>query len=121
MKFAILFIAFFSFITAQEYQAPLQLSSLASISHKITKIVTDPICAPTTVISCCTHYACEVPCPHAVGVGFVGSCLGLYFATNVDIAHVDYYSLNALAALKNGILTAFPCMQPRKLVKKKTE
>jgi hypothetical protein len=108
---------------AQQHQSPKQLSGLKAYMNTDTclKLVTDPICMPTSLISYYIHNACNLSCPYACVVGTCIACTGLYLATDGDDQQYNYCSVKALAAIKNGLFTAFPCIAPCQTVKKKTE
>lgn len=107
-------------------EPPKQKNALGSYmnSESFLKVCTDPLCAPTALIACCTYNVCNLPYPYACALGGGVSCGFLAWATEADSSKFQYYSIKTLAALKNGFVTLFPCMQDPTLVtliKQKTE
>lgn len=126
MKFKfILSVLIFQYTVSQE--PPKQ--QLSTMGFRVNteccmNVCTDPVCAPTALIACCTYNVCNLPYPYAGALGGGVSCGFLAWATEADSSKFQYYSIKTLAALKNGFVTLFPCMQDPTLVtliKQKTE
>lgn len=125
MKKKLIILVFFcATATAQQYEAPKQLSSClrSDIGTKqCLKLIADPCYVPTAMVTYLTYNVCNLPYPYACAVGASTTCACIAWTTEADENKFNYYSVNALAALKRGILTVFPCMETRFSGKNKTE
>ena len=123
MKTKLFLFILFSGMVAVCQEAPPQIAPWASCIDKrtILKAIGDPVCAPAAAIAFCTYNVCNLPYPYACALGASSSCLGVYLATDADESKFDYYSVRAMAALKQGWYCLFPCMKDSVSVTKKTE
>lgn len=115
LKFA-LCVLMCQYILTQE--PPQQKNTLGSYvnSESLLKACTDPMCASTALIACCTYNVCNLPYPYACMLGGGISCAFLAWATETDSVKFPYPSINALETLKKGFGTIFPCMNTSALV-----
>lgn len=125
MKKKLIILALFCAATnAQQYEAPKQLSSCLRSdvrTNQCLKLIADPCCVPTAMVACLTYNVCNLPYPYACAAGAGATCTCIACATEADENTSNYYSVNAFAVLKRGILTVFPCMETRFSGKNKTE
>lgn len=121
-KNIILLLFFCDLAQAQLHDAPAEISWKGCINKRtIIKAIGDPVCAPTAVITFCTYNVCNLPYPYACALGAGSSCIGVCLATQADESTFDYYSVRALAGIKQGWYCLFPCMKEPISVTKKTE
>lgn len=125
MKLLLAFLSLMCCAHAQHHEAPKQLNSFKSCLDTQTylKVISDPICIPAGTMTWCAYSACNLSCPYSCVAGTCIAGAALWWATDADTLQYNYYSVKALAAIKNGLVTAFPCITscPCQTIKKKTE